>query len=115
MLKPFSAIATAALAALFLAGPTAASSPPPNPAKGLAAAPSADADAAATLPGRPCADDEPCWNWTTMGNRRRGVVTMWGTPLVVSPHRYCLLARHHNLSPGLPKLRGDFTARRTAC
>ena len=89
----------------------------------LAAAPSAHASAPAkggAQSAPPCdqtlAEDDPGWDWTCMGNGYRGVVTAWGTPLVVSAHRFCLLYRHHNLSyPRSEHLRGDRWAIRHAC
>lgn len=48
-------------------------------------------------PEPPCFEDEPCWRWPTMGNHRRGVVTMNGTPLVVTVRRFCRLYLHGNL------------------
>ena len=54
-----------------------------------------------------CTEDMPCWNWTTMGDHRRGVVTMWGTPKVVSCGDLRWLIRHGDLDPHTPRLRGD--------
>lgn len=48
-------------------------------------------------PEPPCFEDEPCWRWPTMGNRMRGVVTMHGTPLIVTARRFCRLYAHRNL------------------
>jgi hypothetical protein len=72
-----------------------------------------------------CAEDEPCWNWATMGNHRRGVVTLEGDPLVVGPCRFQRLwyrgllrysVRFDGVSyPTLDRLRGDGTARRKVC
>lgn len=47
-----------------------------------------------------CQEDDPCWRWPTMGNRKRGVVTMWGTPKVVTCGDFRYLHRTRNLSPG---------------
>jgi len=33
-------------------------------------------------------EDEPGYMWSTMGNRKRGVVTMHGTPMVVGPCKF---------------------------
>lgn len=35
-----------------------------------------------------CQEDQHCWNWATMGNHKRGVVTLHGTLLVVGPCRF---------------------------
>lgn len=35
-----------------------------------------------------CFEDEPCWHWPTMGNGMRGIVSMRGTPIVVSACRF---------------------------
>lgn len=37
-----------------------------------------------------CAEDAPCWSWSTMGNHRRGVVTLHGNVRIVGP---CTFAR----------------------
>lgn len=54
-----------------------------------------------------CVEDMPCWNWATMGDKHRGVVTMWGTPKVVSCGGLRWLVRHGDLDPHTPRLRGD--------
>lgn len=54
-----------------------------------------------------CTEDMPCWNWATMGDKHRGVVTMWGTPKVVSCGGLRWLVRHGDLDPHTPRLRGD--------
>jgi hypothetical protein len=54
-----------------------------------------------------CTEDMPCWNWATMGDRNRGVVTMWGTPKVVSCGGFRWLVRHGDLDPHTPRLKGD--------
>ena len=38
-----------------------------------------------------CVEDEPCWHWPTMGNRKRGIVSMRGTHVIVSPCRFSLM------------------------
>jgi len=60
-------------------------------------------------------EDDPCWNWVSMGNHSRGVVTINGTPLVVGPCRFQRLVRLGHLAPGNERMRGDFTARHTRC
>ena len=56
----------------------------------------------------PCgSEDSPDWNWHRCGNHRRGVVTMWGTPKVVSCGALRWLVRHGDLDPHTPRLRGD--------
>jgi hypothetical protein len=59
-----------------------------------------------------CAEDMPCWNWSVMGDRQRGVVTMWGTPKVVTCGSLRWLVRHGDLDPGTPWLRGDYSCGR---
>lgn len=44
-----------------------------------------------------CAEDMPCWDWTSMGNRQRGVVTMYGDPINVTPVEFCRLMWRHEL------------------
>lgn len=61
-----------------------------------------------------CVEDAPCWNWATMGNHRRGIITMWGTPEVVSPCRYQHLAKRGLIAPGDHML-GDKTAWHARC
>lgn len=70
------------------------------------AAPSAPASAAR------CAEDMPCWNWATMGDGHRGVVTMWGTPKVVTCGGLRWLVKHGDLDPGTVWLRGDYSCGR---
>lgn len=62
----------------------------------------------------PCAEDNPCWAWSTMGDRHRGIVDAWGNPRVVGPCEFVYRKRHGMLSPGLDHMRGDRFARR-AC
>ncbi len=35
-----------------------------------------------------CHEDEACWNWVTMGNHRRGIMTIGGRRVVVSACAY---------------------------
>lgn len=59
-----------------------------------------------------CQEDAPCWTWSTMGNHRRGIVTIDGRRLIVNRYTFRTLdaigvvdwrrTRH---------LRGDWTAR----
>jgi hypothetical protein len=59
-----------------------------------------------------CYEDDPCWNWATMGDRKRGVVTMWGTPKIVTCGGLRWLVRHGDLDPHTPWLRGDYSCGR---
>lgn len=85
-------------------------------AMALALAPHASASAA---PGAACAEDDPCWTWPQMGNRKRGVVSLHGTPLVVGSCRYArMYARAKALGMARllgPALRGDAWARAHGC
>jgi len=77
-------------------GASAAASVPLSPVKGQAAA---------------CSEDESCWNWATMGNRKRGVVTRHGNPLVVGPCRFARLLVQGRLDyRASDAMRGDLTA-----
>lgn len=63
---------------------------------------------ALALAGAPaCQEDDPCWTWPIMGNRQRGVVTMWGTPKNVTCGDLRWLVRHGDLDPFTPRLKGD--------
>lgn len=72
-----------------------------------------------------CAEDSACWVWSRMGNRKRGVVTVWGTPLVVGPCRFARLFHTGHLRYGitldgtyyplLDQMRGDVWARMHGC
>jgi hypothetical protein len=56
----------------------------------------------------PCgAEDGRTWTWSRCGDGRRGVVTMWGTPKVVTCGGLRWLVRHGDLDPHTPWLRGD--------
>lgn len=35
-----------------------------------------------------CHEDAPCWNWRTMGNKQRGIVTKDGRRLVVNARSF---------------------------
>ncbi len=55
-----------------------------------------------------CAEDMRCWNWRTMGNHRRGIVTYDGLFLVVGPQAFDRLNRHYEIDwCTTRKLRGD--------
>lgn len=41
----------------------------------------------------PCQEDMACWNWRTMGNGTRGLVTLAGRHKVVDGHHFNELAR----------------------
>lgn len=64
-------------------------------------------------PSPTCEEDMPCWSWPTMGDGMRGVVTMHGTPKVVSCAGMRSLIRHRNLDPHSPRLKGDAQCGRT--
>ena len=57
---------------------------------------------------RACAEDAPCWNWATMGNHKRAIVTIGGRKLVVGPIRYGRLNRAFRIDwARSARLRGD--------
>ena len=47
--------------------------------------------AAQSAQSRPCAEDAPCWTWSTMGNRQRGITLKGGKHVVVKPLRFAQL------------------------
>jgi hypothetical protein len=49
-----------------------------------------DAPAAIVQPVR-CREDMPCWVWSRMGNRKRGIRTMVGRLRVVGPCQFHML------------------------
>ena len=70
----------------------------------------------AATPSAKCAEDDVCWNWATMGNQRRGIVTMHGTPMVVGPCRFQRLMRAGVVDYRTSDvMRGDRTAMRKRC
>lgn len=76
---------------------------------GMASATAADA---AQRPAH-CTEDMACWTWPRMGNGRRAVVTMWGTPKVVTCGDMRWLVRHGDLDErSTPWLRGDYSCGR---
>src|SRR3954462_1046480 len=62
----------------------------------------------------PCPEeDDPSWNWVRCGNGQRGIVTMWGTPKVVSCGDMRWLVRHRDLDERLtPWIVGDYSCGR---
>lgn len=36
-----------------------------------------------------CAEDDPCWRWSDMGNGERGVVTVQGAHVTVTGSTFC--------------------------
>ncbi len=55
-----------------------------------------------------CQEDQRCWNWRTMGNEQRGVVTLAGARLVVSPARFDRLNRAFRIDwTASRRMRGD--------
>ena len=75
---------------------------------GAASAPAAPARAERVR----CTEDMPCWNWATMGNRTRGIVTMWGTMKVVDCFHLRDLLAWDDVDPHNPWLRGDYSCGR---
>jgi hypothetical protein len=81
----------------------------------------APAQAAAT-----CQEDEPCWTWSTMGNRHRGIVTLSGNARVVGPCTFQRLYRTGHIAYSvavggkrysglLERMRGDVWAIAHGC
>lgn len=55
-----------------------------------------------------CYEDSPCWNWRTMGNHKRGIVTKAGRKLVIGPKRFDSINRAHRIDwARTPHLKGD--------
>lgn len=55
-----------------------------------------------------CQEDMRCWNWRTMGNKRRGIVTNTGHKLIVQPGTFDLLNRSFRIDWSRTRyLRGD--------
>jgi len=63
----------------------------------------------ATAAAAPCHEDQPCWVWSKMGNKQRGVYVD-GKLYVVMPCTYANLAHAHRLDKTNVKLRGDVWA-----
>jgi len=68
-----------------------------------------------------CAEDNPCWNWAKMGDRRRGAVYVrfgrhtYG-PIIVTAREFCLMLRHHRVAfPQTRMMKGDGWAGQHAC
>lgn len=71
--------------------------------------------AAAAMSGG-CQEDMPCWNWASMGNHRRGVVTLTAGRHVVNPCRFQRLMRAGRIDYGASgALLGDTLAMRVRC
>ncbi len=71
---------------------------------GAALAFSAAPDSAAAI----CHEDARCWNWRTMGNHKRGVVTLAGRHKVVGPVAFDRLDNACRIDwERTHKLRGD--------
>lgn len=71
---------------------------------------------------QPCNEDQPCWVWSQMGNRKRGVGVAYHAKrgirikhLVVGPCRYQLLALNNYLTSDTPRLKGDSYALNHGC
>ncbi len=66
------------------------------------------ADTAIPHPSPTCADGDPCWNWRTMGNHKRGIVLTNGRRLVVGPASFDGIEREGRIDwTRTPRLRGD--------
>jgi hypothetical protein len=72
--------------------------------------------AQAEAPGLVCYEDEPCFDWTAMGNGKRGIVLVTGRRIVVGTCRYQRLynAGRINLKR-TPWIKGDGWAIRYGC
>ena len=112
-------VAPAVLTFIVAAATLASMVVPPDNANAAQKAPSACYNGACV---RDCTthtvvfEDDPCWNWATMGNRKRGVVTVWGTPINVGPCRFAKLRRAHRLTYApIDHMRGDVWAMRHGC
>jgi hypothetical protein len=57
----------------------------------------------------PCGqEDDPSWVWTRCGNRMRGIVTMWGTPVNVDCGTFRYLVRIGDVdTSSTPRIKGD--------
>jgi hypothetical protein len=78
------------------------------------------ANAAPTAHAATCFEDQPCWNWVTMGNGQRGVTTVTGRNLVVGTCRFRKLwrakkIRYHGAPYVIERIKGDGFARRHGC
>lgn len=65
-----------------------------------------------------CQEDQPCWTWSTMGNRKRSVIDLRsGQRVIVGPCAFRNLWLHGNadLSHKSDRLRGDWTAIHYGC
>lgn len=59
-----------------------------------------------------CAEDAPCWSWSTMGDHARGVTLKDGRHVVVRPCRFAQLDRAKRIDwQRTPRLKGDAVAR----
>ncbi len=55
-----------------------------------------------------CQDGQPCWNWRTMGNHKRGIVLTNGRYLVVGPASFDGISRERRIDwTRTPRLKGD--------
>lgn len=64
-------------------------------------------------PARHCAEDRPCWNWATMGNRTRSVRTLSGNIYTVDACEFQELAERARLT--YYPMKGDLTAMNARC
>lgn len=63
-----------------------------------------------------CQEDMPCWNWSFMGDHRRGIVTRAGGRHVVSPCKFQRLMRAGRIDYAASgALLGDTLALRVRC
>lgn len=73
-----------------------------------------------TPPAHHCTEDSACWNWATMGNHKRGIVTVWGDAKIVGPRGYCRELHHtprymRRYFIRTNRLHGDYTVIHTVC
>lgn len=54
-----------------------------------------------------CHEDQACWSWSTMGNHKRGVVTMAGNRRIVGPCQFERLVREHWIDLRGQRMKGD--------
>jgi hypothetical protein len=65
-----------------------------------------------TVQGQSCMEDQPCWTWSRMGDRTRGVLDRQGHRVTVEACEFSYRKAHHLLSPKTKPLKGDATAQK---
>ena len=70
-----------------------------------------------TAPETRCLEDEPCWRWSTMGNRKRGIISVRsGRRVIVGPCRFARMRMRGAIDwRRTPHIRGDLYAIRYGC